>query len=188
MIYPHAYHGAVSSIQVQENVTSSSYRNVLGDKLGVGLPENNDMSRQVGGRAEVEDVEVRRLEERITNSERLGEARLETAMARIETSLVRISEQTISMRQELQEQRADARSLRSELHSELATGLSQFDGRLTYDRAEARTRHLWLMGTLIAGFVGLGGLLVGVKQIWIAGVQSGQTLQSGPSQVSSSKP
>jgi hypothetical protein len=96
--------------------------------------------------------EVQRLEDRIDGVNREAQLRLDVAMARIEGLIARIMEQNSSMRETIAAQ-----------------------------RAESRVQFQWIIGGVLAVGLGLGGLLVGVKQVWTAGVQSGQSLQSDKS-------
>jgi hypothetical protein len=104
------------------------------------------------------DSEIRRLEDRIEAVNREGQLRLDLAMTRIEGAIGRIEEQNSSIHREVHGQRDDTRALRA-----------------TVDQ-----QKYWVIGTGVAVALGLGALVVGVKQIWIAGVQTGQVIQSAP--------
>jgi hypothetical protein len=99
------------------------------------------------------DSEVRRLEDRIDAVNREGQLRLDAAMARIDGTVARIGDQVSAIRQDISEQ-----------------------------RATSKAHFQWLLAVIIGAaltlLVGLGGLVVGLEQIWTAGVQSGQTLHT----------
>jgi len=117
--------------------------------------------------SEMDDKDVRRLEDRIEAVNRESQLRLEVTLARIETSTARIIEQTAAMRQELQEQRADARALRSEVRADIA-GASDV----------TRSWGTWIIATILVVVALLTGVELGLRQFWASGVQVGQAMHS----------
>ncbi len=140
---------------------SAATRSMAG-KLATDVPRGPERSDMV------DDSDVRRLEERIEAISREGQLRLELALARIEVSTGRIIEQTSAMRQELQEQRADARSLRSEVRDDIASA-----------SAVTRSWGGWIIGTIIVVATLLIAVEFGLQQFWASGVQVGQAMHNG---------
>jgi hypothetical protein len=101
----------------------------------------------------MDDADIRRLEDRIDGVNREGQLRLDAAMARIDGAVVRISDQVTAIRQDISEQRVTSKAY-----------------------------FQWLMSVIIGAaltlLLGLGALVVGLEQVWTAGVQSGQTLHT----------
>lgn len=100
------------------------------------------------------DSEIRRLEDRIDAVNREGQLRLDATMARIEARF-----QAIDARFDL-------------VLSQLAS--------LNDKVAASRTQFQWLAALILTVGLGLGGLIVGMKQVWVAGVQTGQVMQAAP--------
>jgi hypothetical protein len=114
-----------------------------------GLPEQErDQEPE-----QMSDSEIRRLEDRIDAVNREGQLRLDAAMARIDGSVARIGDQVAAVRQDISEQ-----------------------------KAASKAHFQWLIAVIVGAaltlLIGLGGLVIGLEQVWTAGVQSGQTLHA----------
>ena len=104
------------------------------------------------------DADVRRLEVIIEAVNREGQLRLDAAVARIEAALARV-----------------------EAQNALLTGQNTtLTDEIREIKNTQRTQFQWLVGVMVAVGIGLGALYVGIKQVWVAGVQVGQTMQARP--------
>lgn len=126
-----------------------------------------DSSFQTHRMAEDMDKDVRRLEDRIDAVNREGQLRLDVAMARIEGHIARIGEQTTAIRQEMAEQRQDARALRTEVAADISASV-----------IVTRSWGAWIIGTVVALAVAGVTIDIGLRQVWIGGVQIGQSSQA----------
>ena len=128
-----------------------------------GFPTKNTHERN---QSTMDDKDVHRLEDRINASEERSQLRLERVAERIEGALARIADQNLAIRQDMLEQRADERSLRSEIKTEIES-----------ISAHERGHFYWIIVTVLAVGLGIGGLIVGFGQIWGSGVQFVQSAE-----------
>src|SRR5208282_36358 len=130
-------------------VSSANAPSTFEASAAMGLPEQEDDQEL----EKMPDSEVRRLEDRIEAVNREGQLRLDAAMARIDGAVARIGDQVAAIRQDISEQ-----------------------------KTTSKAHFQWLMAVIIGAaltlLIGLGGLVVGLEQVWTAGVQSGQTLHT----------
>lgn len=107
----------------------------------------------------MDDKDVSRLEDRIAASEERSQLRLEAAMSRVDASLSRIVDQNATLRSSIEA-------------SQSAT----------------RTWGQWIIATVIVTGLSLMALGIAVTQVWVGGIQVGQTTQAPGSHSSTAPP
>lgn len=101
-------------------------------------------------------AETRRLEDRIAAAEEKAQLRLEASMARIDGKLEAITAAIAAARDEAKETRAALQNQSVEI------------------RSQGRDTRALVIGAALAILFGIAATLIGLKQVWVGGVQVGQ--------------
>lgn len=118
-----------------------------------------DFVRSQSHSSGMEDKDVRRLEDRIEASNREAQLRLDAVLARMDGKFDGISQSI-----------ADIKTSQAET------------------RDSMRTWGTWIIATVLAVGLSMAGLFVGIKQVWIGGVQVGQSVSAAASPVTKPAP
>ena len=125
----------------------------------------------------VDDKDIRRLDDRIDSVSREAQLRLEAVLARLEGQFGRIADQTAAMRQELSAQRDDARAQRIELNEAIASSV-----------AVTRSWAMRIIGSIfVVAAIGIA-VDIGLRQVWVVGVQVGQAASVASTPASTQPP
>jgi len=121
---------------------------------------------QQGPPTEMDDKDVLRLQDRIDASEERGRLRLDASMARIDGKLDTVS----TLLQEITKQSSMQATESAARYRDLSTIVA---GQASESAARYRDLRNTVIATGLVVLFGIAAILIGLKQVWIGGVQVG---------------